>query len=31
MSQINDMLDIMPDRELAAAKVKKMKKLGKKS
>ena len=31
MSQINDMLDIMPDRELAAAKVKEMKKLGKKS
>ena len=31
MSQINDMLDIMPDRELAAAKFKEIKKLEKKA
>ena len=31
MSQINDMLDIMPDRELAAAKFKEIKKMEKKA
>ena len=31
MSQINDMLDIMPDRELAAVKFKEIKKLEKKA